>query len=101
MSLLTGPMSAAGGSAGSDGGFGDAAGSSGDASTPGGDLVGELDMQKCPERASAELRQGLDQYLPRLRETTPGTTPDQLRTLREAMLADRARTPMILCSAGI
>lgn len=73
----------------------------GDASTPGGDILRDFDVPQCPERTRAELRRALDQYLRQLREITPGITPDQLRTMREAMLADPAATAMILCNAGL
>lgn len=73
----------------------------GDASTPAGDILRDLEVPQCPERTPAELRRALDQYLRQLREITPGITPDQLRTMREAMLADPAATAMILCNAGL
>lgn len=72
-----------------------------DAGVAGGDIVRDLREPPCPERAPAELRRALDQYLRQLRELAPGITPDQLRTMREAMLADPVGTTMILCGAGL
>jgi hypothetical protein len=60
----------------------------------------DLAEMDCPARSDAELRMALDRYLRQLRETVPGITAENLRTMREAMLADPDTTAQILCSAG-
>lgn len=96
MPMLEGAMAAAGGSASAGGDEG-----SGTQNGSGEGIGGALYVPQCPELSDSELRMGVDRYLKQLNEPMSVMTPDQLRTLREAMLADPAGTAMILCNAEI
>lgn len=84
---------------------GDGAGSAspvGGAGTDGGSsrLVGDESVT-CDFQSEGEMRMALDRYLKQFRDSVPGITPEQLRTLREAMLASPETTAGILCEAGV
>jgi hypothetical protein len=55
---------------------------------------------ECPTRSDAELRMALDRYLGEFRKTVPGITAENLRAMRDAMLAAPDTTAQILCDAG-
>jgi hypothetical protein len=42
----------------------------------------------------------IDRYLSNLRDSVPGITPDYLREMREALLADPEAAAMLLCNNG-
>jgi hypothetical protein len=74
--------------------------SSGPAQMPGGNMVGAFGMPQCPKRSDSELRMAIDRYLSNLRDSVPGITPDYLREMREALLADPEAAAMLLCNNG-
>ncbi|UIP06688.1 hypothetical protein LY632_13540 [Erythrobacter sp. SDW2] len=85
----------------SDDGSGSAGAFSGSGTDSGSSrLVGE-DPVTCEFKSEAEMRMALDRYLKQMRETVPGITPEQLRAMREAMLASPETTAAILCEAGV
>jgi hypothetical protein len=93
--MLDAAMSAAGGDTqgGASGGTPNAA----EADMPGAQL---LYSPQCPKRSDSELRMAIDRYLSNLRDSVPGITPDYLREMREALLADPEAAAMLLCNNG-